>query len=158
MEASVALAPQWSAPMPYAEASAMLRQVDMISRRYQSLLESQLRQFGVSTSGMKVLLMLLVADRGRPAAIELRTLRSQIGTSKANMTEVVTTLERRKLVKRWRLLADRRAAEVRLTDEGEALARQLLQVEQEAVRRFAEVLDPAEAHLFKQFCLRLASA
>ena len=47
--------------------------------------------------------------------MELRTLRRRLQTSKANATEVVTTLEHRGLVVRSRLAHDRRAATVALT-------------------------------------------
>ena len=42
--------------------------------------------------------------------LELRALRARLRTSKANATEVVTTLEQRGMVVRCRLAHDRRAA------------------------------------------------
>src|SRR5689334_24976409 len=61
---------------------------------------------GLSSSGFSVL-MVLSSSGGE---LELRALRARLRTSKANATEVVTTLETRGMVQRFRLPHDRRAA------------------------------------------------
>src|SRR3954452_24107599 len=69
---------------------------------------------GLSATGFSVLVVLATAA----GELELRALRARLRTSKANATEVVTTLEARGLVSRARLLTDRRAATVTLTALG----------------------------------------
>src|SRR3954463_11445994 len=78
-------------------------------------LSADLEREGLSATGFSVLVVLTTAGGG----VELRALRARLRTSKANATEVVTTLEARGLVSRRRLLSDRRAATVTLTALGE---------------------------------------
>src|ERR1700709_2713688 len=73
-------------------------------------LSADLEREGLSASGFSVLVVLTTAG----GSLELRSLRARLHTSKANATEVVTTLEHRGLVSRHRLAPDRRAAMVSL--------------------------------------------
>ena len=68
-------------------------------------LVAELGRAGLSASGFSVLVVLSTAG----GELELRALRSRLRTSKANASEVVTTLEQRGLVTRRRLPHDRRA-------------------------------------------------
>src|SRR5215470_13754259 len=77
-------------------------------------LAADLEREGLSSSGFSVL-MVLSSSGGE---LELRVLRARLRTSKANATEVVTTLEQRGLVRRTRLVSDRRAASVAITPRG----------------------------------------
>src|SRR5262249_53714211 len=80
----------------------LLRAEASVRRR----LSADLEREGLSASGFSVLVILTTAG----GELELRVLRRRLQTSKANATEVVTTLEHRGLVIRRRLLHDRRAA------------------------------------------------
>src|SRR3954466_16395693 len=66
-------------------------------------LAADLEREGLSSSGFSVL-MVLSSSGGE---LELRTLRARLRTSKANATEVVTTLETRGMVQLFRLPHDR---------------------------------------------------
>jgi len=89
--------------------------------------------------------------------LELRTLRARLRTSKANATEVVTTLEHRGLVLRSRLLSDRRAAAVRLTPAGRELVDRLFPEHTERVERAFAVLDEQEKRSLAEICRKLAA-
>src|ERR1700748_1232928 len=97
-------------PLAHRALESLLRAVASVRRR----LSADLEREGLSASGFSVLVVLTTA-RGQ---LELRALRRRLHTSKANATEVVTTLETRGLVLRTRLLHDRRAAAVSLTPLG----------------------------------------
>jgi len=84
-------------------------------------LSADLERERLSASGFSVL-MVLSSGGGE---LELRNLRARLRTSKANATEVVTTLETRGVVQRFRLPHDRRAASVRLTTQGRELVDRL---------------------------------
>src|SRR2546421_777554 len=74
-------------------------------------LAADLEREGLSATGFSALVVLTTAG----GEIELRGLRRRLRTSKANATEVITTLQQRGLVTRERLAYDRRAAAGRLT-------------------------------------------
>src|SRR5437588_7215400 len=100
-------------PLAHRALESLLRAEAHVRRR----LSADLEREGLSASGFSVLVVLTTAG----GALELRTLRRRLQTSKANATEVVTTLETRGLVARSRLPHDRRAAAVALTTRGQAL-------------------------------------
>lgn len=108
---------------------------------------------GLSPSGFAVLVVLTTAG----GELELRALRHRLRTSKANATEVVTTLEHHGLVTRRRLARDRRTAVVALTDAGRAAVDRLFP---EHTRRVAEtfaVLDEAEKRSLAEICRKLVA-
>jgi MarR family transcriptional regulator, 2-MHQ and catechol-resistance regulon repressor len=90
--------------------------------------------------------------------LELRALRARLRTSKANATEVVTTLETRGLVQRFRLAHDRRAASVRLTTIGRETIDRLFPEHTQRVEDAFAVLDEAEKRMLAQICGKLAAA
>src|ERR1700709_1339582 len=97
-------------------------------------LSSDLEREGLSATGFSVLVILTTAG----GELELRVLRARLRTSKANATEVVTTLEQRGLVDRTRLASDRRAASVAITPRGAEIVDRLFPEHSERVaRRFA---------------------
>ena len=116
-------------------------------------LSADLEREGLSASGFSVLVLL--ADAG--GELELRVLRDQLRTSKANATEVVTTLEHRGLVDRRRLATDRRAAAVSLTTVGEELVDRLFPEHAERVAATFAVLDDAEKQQLAAICAKLAA-
>jgi DNA-binding MarR family transcriptional regulator len=115
--------------------------------------ELQAGDAGLSPSGFAVLVVLTTAG----GELELRALRHRLRTSKANATEVVTTLEHHGLVKRRRLARDRRTAVVTLTDAGRAAVDRIFP---EHTRRVAEtfaVLDEAEKRSLAEICRKLVA-
>jgi MarR family transcriptional regulator, 2-MHQ and catechol-resistance regulon repressor len=89
--------------------------------------------------------------------LELRALRARLRTSKANATEVVTTLEGRGLVQRFRLPHDRRAAAVRLTVRGREVVDRLFPEHTMRVADAFAVLDEAEKRQLAEICRKLAA-
>jgi MarR family 2-MHQ and catechol resistance regulon transcriptional repressor len=115
-------------------------------------LAADLEREGLSSSGFSVL-MVLSSSGGE---LELRTLRARLRTSKANATEVVTTLETRGMVQRFRLPHDRRAASVRLTTQGRELVDRLVPEHTRRVTDAFAVLDEGEKRMLADICRKLA--
>jgi MarR family 2-MHQ and catechol resistance regulon transcriptional repressor len=115
-------------------------------------LAADLEREGLSSSGFSVL-MVLSSSGGE---LELRALRSRLRTSKANATEVVTTLETRGMVQRFRLPHDRRAASVRLTTQGRELIDRLVPEHTRRVTDAFAMLDEAEKRMLADICRKLA--
>lgn len=115
-------------------------------------LASDLEREGLSSSGFSVL-MVLSSSGGE---LELRALRSRLRTSKANATEVVTTLETRGMVQRFRLPHDRRAASVRLTIQGRELIDRLVPEHTQRVTDAFAMLDEAEKRMLADICRKLS--
>ncbi len=137
-------------PLAHRALDSLLRAEAAVRRR----LTAELEREGVSATGFSVLVVLTTAG----GELELRTLRARLRTSKANATEVVTTLEARGLVTRQRLVSDRRAATVAVTPRGEALVERLFP---EHTRRVADafaVLDEGEKRSLASICRKLAAA
>jgi len=89
--------------------------------------------------------------------MELRALRERIGTSKANATEVVTTLELRGYVVRTRMARDRRAAMVAITELGAELVDRLAPEHRARIEGAFSVLDEAEKRSLEEICRKLAA-
>jgi MarR family 2-MHQ and catechol resistance regulon transcriptional repressor len=116
-------------------------------------LAAELEREGLSASGFSVLVVLTTAG----GELELRSLRHRLRTSKANATEVVTTLEHRGLVARRRLPHDRRTAVVALTPEGHAAVDRLFPEHTRRVQEAFAVLDEEEKRFLAQVCRKLAA-
>jgi MarR family 2-MHQ and catechol resistance regulon transcriptional repressor len=116
-------------------------------------LSADLEREGLSASGFSVL-MVLSASGGE---LELRALRARLRTSKANATEVVTTLETRDLVRRFRLPHDRRAASVRLSTKGREVIDRLFPEHTQRVQDAFAVLDEAEKRMLADICRKLVA-
>ncbi|MBI5106844.1 MAG: MarR family transcriptional regulator [Solirubrobacterales bacterium] len=78
-------------------------------------------------------------------------------TSKANATEVVTTLESRGLVQRFRLPHDRRAASVRLTVTGREVVDRVFPEHTRRVQDAFAVLDEDEKRALAEICQKLSA-
>jgi MarR family 2-MHQ and catechol resistance regulon transcriptional repressor len=128
---------------------SLLRAEASVRRR----LSADIEREGLSASGFSVLVVLTTAG----GQLELRTLRRRLQTSKANATEVVTTLEGRGLVVRSRLVHDRRAAAVALTPLGQELVDRLFPEHTDRVRRAFAVLDEEEKRSLAEICRKLAA-
>jgi MarR family transcriptional regulator, 2-MHQ and catechol-resistance regulon repressor len=136
-------------PLAHRALDSLLRAESSVRRR----LSADLERAGLSASGFSVLVVLTTAGGELP----LRTLRHRLRTSKANATEVVTTLEQRGLVLRRRLPEDRRAATVALTGAGQALVDRLFPEHTQRVQRAFAVLDDEEKRLLAEVCRKLAA-
>lgn len=113
----------------------------------------ELDREGVSAAGFYVLIVLTTAG-GR---VELRTLRRRLGWSKANATEVTTTLELRGLVTREILPRDRRARVIALTPAGAGIVERVFPEHAARVSEAFAGLDEDEKRLLAQVCRKLAA-
>jgi MarR family transcriptional regulator, 2-MHQ and catechol-resistance regulon repressor len=136
-------------PLAHRALESLLRAEAQVRRR----LSADLEREGLSASGFSVLVVLSTAG----GELELRALRNRLRTSKANATEVVSTLVARGLVVRTRLRHDRRAASVALTDLGREMVDRLFPEHTERVREAFSVLDEGEKRQFAELCRKLAA-
>jgi MarR family 2-MHQ and catechol resistance regulon transcriptional repressor len=136
-------------PLAHRALDSLLRAEASVRRR----LSTDLEREGLSASGFSVLVVLTTAG----GQMELRTLRRRLQTSKANATEVVTTLEHRELVVRSRLAHDRRAATVALTGLGQEVVDRLFPEHTARVQNAFAVLDEAEKRSLAEICRKLAA-
>jgi MarR family 2-MHQ and catechol resistance regulon transcriptional repressor len=128
---------------------SLLRAEASVRRR----LSADLEREGLSATGFSVLVVLTTAG----GELELRALRARLRTSKANATEVVTTLEHRGLVARRRLATDRRAASVAITPGGTEVVDRLFPEHTQRVAAAFAVLDESEKRSLAQICRKLAA-
>jgi len=136
-------------PLAHRALESLLRAEASVRRR----LSADLEREGISASGFSVLVILATAG----GELELRTLRRRLRTSKANATEVVTTLVGRGLVRRSRLPTDRRIAAVELTPRGREIVDRLFPEHTERVAATFAVLDETEKRQFTDLCRKLAA-
>jgi MarR family transcriptional regulator, 2-MHQ and catechol-resistance regulon repressor len=136
-------------PLAHRALDSLLRAEASVRRR----LSADIGREGLSASGFSVLAVLTTAG----GELELRVLRRRLRTSKANATEVVTTLEARGLVSRTRLAHDKRAAAVTLTALGQELVDRLFPEHTERVSTAFAVLDEAEKRQLADICRKLAA-
>lgn len=136
-------------PLAHRALESLLRAEASVRRR----LSADLEREGISATGFSVLVILTTAG----GELELRLLRARLRTSKANATEVVTTLEGRGLVDRRRLASDRRAASVAVTARGAEVVDRLFPEHTERVARAFAVLDEAEKRSLASLCRKLAA-
>ena len=136
-------------PLAHRALDSLLRAESSVRRR----LSSDLEREGLSASGFSALVVLTTAGGELP----LRSLRQRLRTSKANATEVVTTLEARGFVRRTRLPEDRRAAVVALTLAGRDLVEALFPEHTARVGQAFAVLDDDEKRFLAEVCRKLAA-
>jgi MarR family 2-MHQ and catechol resistance regulon transcriptional repressor len=136
-------------PLAHRALDSLLRAESSVRRR----LSADLEREGLSASGFSVLVVLATAG----GELELRAVRHRLRTSKANATEVVTTLAARGYVRRTRLAHDRRAASVALTDLGREVVDRLFPEHTERVAAAFSALDEHEKRSFTELCRKLAA-
>jgi MarR family 2-MHQ and catechol resistance regulon transcriptional repressor len=136
-------------PLAHRALDGLLRAEATVRRR----LAADLAREGISATGFSALVVLTTAG----GEIELRALRKRLRTSKANATEVITTLEARDLVVRERLASDRRAASVRLTERGRELVDRLFPEHTRRVTDAFAALDEEEKRSLAAICRKLAA-
>jgi MarR family transcriptional regulator, 2-MHQ and catechol-resistance regulon repressor len=114
---------------------------------------AELQREGLSASGFSVLVVLVSAG----GELELRAIRQRLRTSKANVAEVISTLQARGLVSRRRLSSDRRATSIVLSDSGRAVVERLFPEHTGRVREAFSVLDEEEKRSLMSICRKLAA-
>jgi MarR family 2-MHQ and catechol resistance regulon transcriptional repressor len=136
-------------PLAHRALDSLLRAESIVRRR----LSAEIEREGLSASGFSVLVILVTAG----GELELRAMRRRLRTSKANATEVVSTLEARGLVVRRRLLRDRRAALVALTASGRDVVDRLFPEHTRRVSDAFAVLDESEKRSLAEIFRKLAA-
>ena len=136
-------------PLAHRALQALVRAEAAVRRR----LAAELERAGVSAAGFSVLVVLTTAG----GSLELKTLRRRLAWSKANATEVTATLETRGLVRRRRLVDDRRAAAVDLTAAGRELVERLFPAHSDRVTEAFGALDDREKRSLAELCRKLAA-
>lgn len=136
-------------PLAHRALESLLRAEAALRRTLWADLHSQ----GLSASGFSVLVLLTSAG----GELELRALRQRLRSSKANLTEVISTLQNRGLVSRRRLPKDRRAASILLTRSGRAVVEELFPQHSGRVRDVFSVLDEQEKRSLMSLCRKLAA-
>lgn len=129
---------------------SLIRAESSVRRR----LSADLEREGLSATGFSVLVVLTTAG----GELELRALRHRLRTSKANATEVVSTLQQRGLVTRRRPPEDRRMVLVEITATGGELVDRLFPEHTERVTQAFSVLDEDEKRSLTEICRKLAAA
>jgi MarR family 2-MHQ and catechol resistance regulon transcriptional repressor len=137
-------------PLAHRALDALMRAETRVTRRVASELERR----GVSATGFSMLVLLSSAG----GSLGLRILRLRLGISKANATEVSTTLEQHGLVARERSETDRRALVIRITTVGERLVRDLFPAHARRVRDAFIPLDDDEKRELTKLCRKLERA
>ena len=136
-------------PLAHRALESLLRAEASVRRR----LSADLEREGLSASGFSVLVVLTTAG----GSLELKTLRRRLGWSKANATEVTTTLASRGFVSRRRDPSDRRVVVVDLEPTGRVLVEQLFPAHSERVTAAFENLDETEKRTLSELCRKLAA-
>ena len=136
-------------PLAHRALQALLRAESTVRRS----VAAELERSGVSAAGFSALVVLRIAG-GR---LELRTLRRRLDWSKANATEVTTTLAWRGFVSRRRDPSDRRVVVVYLEPTGRVLVERLFPAHSERVTAAFENLDETEKRTFSELCRKLAA-
>ena len=136
-------------PLAHRALESLLRAEATVRRS----LSTELEREGISSSGFSVLVVLTTAG----GELELRALRHRLRTSKANATEVVSTLEHRGLVIRRRLPADRRTASVTLTPAGRSIVDRVFPEHTRRVETAFAVLEEHEKRQLADICRKLAA-
>jgi DNA-binding MarR family transcriptional regulator len=136
-------------PLAHRALEALLRAETSMRR----VLGPELERAGLSPAGFSALVVLTTAG-GR---LELRTLRNRLRWSKANATEVTSTLAAAGLVTRKRDTRDRRAVIIELAPAGAGLVEQVFPEHTRRVSRAFERLDEAEKRSLAELCRKLAA-
>jgi MarR family transcriptional regulator, 2-MHQ and catechol-resistance regulon repressor len=136
-------------PLAHRALDSLMRAEASVRRR----LTADLEREGLSGSGFSVLVLLATAG----GELELRAIRRRLQTSKANATEIVTTLQARGLVARARVPHDRRAVSIALTPTGREVVDRLFPEHTERVAATFAVLDEEEKRSLAALCRKLAA-
>ena len=136
-------------PLAHRALEALIRAEGAVRRS----VADELQRAGLSAGPFSVLVVLTTAG----GELELRTLRRRLGWSKANTTDVTAALEAQGLVTRARLVTDRRAMSVALTDAGRQAVERVFPHHAERVSRTFAALDDEEKRSLAAICRKLAA-
>ena len=136
-------------PLAHRALQSLLRAEATVRKR----LALELEREGVTAAGFSVLVVLTTAG----GSLELKTLRRRLGWSKANATEVTSTLAARGFVSRRRATGDRRVVIVDLDPSGRSLVERLFPAHSERVTEAFGKLDESEKRTFSELCRKLAA-
>ena len=136
-------------PLAHRALQALVRAEATVRRT----LAADLEREGISAAGFSALVVLTTAG----GTLELRTLRRRLGWSKANATEVTSTLEARGRVVRRRRPADRRTVMLEITAEGAELVERVFPGHARRVTSAFGVLDESEKRSLAEICRKLAA-
>jgi MarR family transcriptional regulator, 2-MHQ and catechol-resistance regulon repressor len=136
-------------PLAHRALDALLRAESNLRRS----LSVELEREGISAAGFSALVVLTTAG-GR---LELRTLRRRLRWSKANATEVTSTLEAARLVRRRRHQQDGRALVIELTIRGAQLVERVFPQHTNRVAVAFRGLDDGEKRSLAELCRKLAA-
>jgi len=137
-------------PLAHRALDALVRVETRVTRR----LAAEVERRGLSATGFSMLILLASAG----GSLELRTVRLRLGISKANATEVASTLAEHGLLERERSDRDRRALLLHLTDSGDRLLADLFPAHARRVRDTFTALDEGEKRQLAQLCRKLDRA
>jgi MarR family transcriptional regulator, 2-MHQ and catechol-resistance regulon repressor len=136
-------------PLAHRALQALLRAESAVRRSVAAELERE----GVSAAGFSALVVLRIAG----GSLELKTLRRRLGWSKANATEVTSTLEQHGLVTRRRTAVDRRSIVIEMSARGAELVEGLFPEHARRVSRAFSSLDEHEKRSLADICRKLAA-
>ncbi len=137
-------------PLAHRALDALVRAETRVTRK----LGRELERRGLSPTAFGMLVVVESAG----GVLGLRTLRQRLGLSKANASEVTSTLEQRRLIRRETDPRDRRALMISLTDSGRALVEDLFPGHAHRVQDTFTVLDDGEKRELARLCRKLERA
>jgi MarR family 2-MHQ and catechol resistance regulon transcriptional repressor len=137
-------------PLAHRALDALVRAEARVTRK----LGRELERRGLSATAFAMLVVVESAD----GVLGLRALRQRLGLSKANASEVTSTLEQRGLIIRQIDPRDRRALTIRLTPAGRALVDELFPGHARRVQDTFTVLDDGEKRELARLCRKLERA
>jgi MarR family 2-MHQ and catechol resistance regulon transcriptional repressor len=137
-------------PLAHRALDALVRAESRLTRR----LAAELERRGLSATAFSMLVVLASAG----GQLGLRNVRLRLGISKANATEVSSTLSGRGLLRRERSARDRRAVMLLITRHGERLVEELFPAHARRVRDAFVPLDDEEKRELAKLCRKLDRA
>jgi MarR family 2-MHQ and catechol resistance regulon transcriptional repressor len=137
-------------PLAHRALDALVRAEARVRRK----LGRELERRGLSATAFAMLVVVESAG----GILGLRTLRQRLGLSKANASEVTSTLEQRGLITRQTDPRDRRALTIRLTPAGHAFVDELFPGHARRVQDTFTVLDDGEKRELARLCRKLERA
>ena len=137
-------------PLAHRALDALVRAEARVTRK----LGRELERRGLSPTAFAMLVVVESAG----GVLGLRALRQRLGLSKANASEVTSTLEQRRLIRRETDPRDRRALRITVTLAGRTLVEDLFPGHASRVQDTFTVLDDGEKRELTRICRKLERA
>ncbi|HZO60605.1 MAG TPA: MarR family transcriptional regulator [Solirubrobacterales bacterium] len=137
-------------PLAHRALDALVRAEARVTRK----LGRELERRGLSPTAFAMLVVVESAG----GVLGLRALRQRLGLSKANASEVTSTLEQRRLIRRETDPRDRRALRITVTLAGRTLVEDLFPGHARRVQDTFTVLDDGEKRELTRICRKLERA